>query len=109
MRNERGEVHTDGDEARAGSTPHVVRWILVISTLAAIVLLSAVWMFGAATQGDIEEEANVSNMVRDTEAADADRSDIDGVVSQDADRFAPATREDMIQNTEANPERTVEN
>jgi hypothetical protein len=103
------EQHSETDEARAGSTPHVVRWILGISLAAAIILLSAIWIIGAATQGDIEEEANVSQVIRDTQAADNDRSDIDGVVSQEADEFAPETPADVIQGTEDGPNRTIEN
>ena len=42
------EVHFETDEARGASTPNIVRWILAISLLAAIVLLSLIWMTGAA-------------------------------------------------------------
>ena len=47
------EVHVTDDEARGGSTPHIVRYILVISLLLAIAALSAIWIFGAlrAPQG----------------------------------------------------------
>jgi len=93
MRNEGGEFHSETDEARAGSTPHVVRWILGISLAAAIVLLSAIWIFGAATQDESETHASVS---RSIQAQEDDRSDIDGVVSQDADEFAPETPADAI-------------
>ena len=37
-------IHADVDEARAGSTPNIVRWVLVISLLAAIILLTAIWV-----------------------------------------------------------------
>lgn len=60
------EVHVETDEVRGGSTPHVVRWILVISLVAVIVLLSAVWIFGAASQGDIEEERTATEMIDDS-------------------------------------------
>ena len=42
------EIHIEDDAARAGSTQNTVRWILGISLLLAIVLLSAIWMSGAA-------------------------------------------------------------
>jgi hypothetical protein len=42
------EVHADVDEARAASTPNVVRWVLAISLFAAIVLLTVIWVTGAA-------------------------------------------------------------
>ena len=41
MHREGDEIHETTEEARAGSTPNIVRWILVISLLAAILLLSA--------------------------------------------------------------------
>jgi hypothetical protein len=41
------EVHLSTDEARSGRTPHIVRYILAISTLLIIVLLSAIWIIGA--------------------------------------------------------------
>jgi len=46
------EIHVETDEARAASTPNVVRWVLATSLLAAIVLLSAIWIFGALTADD---------------------------------------------------------
>jgi hypothetical protein len=55
------EVHIETDEARGGSTPNIVRWVLGVSLLAAIVLLSIIWMTGAATQGPAESEVNVTS------------------------------------------------
>ena len=43
------EVHADVEEARAASTPNVVRWVLAISLFAAIALLTVIWVTGAAT------------------------------------------------------------
>lgn len=107
MHDEGAEHHTETDEARAGSTPHIVRWVLGISLAAAIILLSAIWMFGAATQGDSEEHQNVSRRIQDQQ--DNRRSDIDGVVSQDADEFAPKTPADSIESSKTDTVRTVEN
>lgn len=42
------EVHVTTDEARGGNTPHIVRYILLISVVLAIVALSAIWMTGAS-------------------------------------------------------------
>jgi hypothetical protein len=42
------EVHVNTEEASGGSTPHIVRYILLISTLLVIIALSAIWMTGAA-------------------------------------------------------------
>jgi hypothetical protein len=49
MPTEGNEIHTDVDDARAASTPNVVRWVLLISLFAAIVLLTAIWVIGAAS------------------------------------------------------------
>lgn len=48
MERQGNEVHIQTDEARGGSTPHIVRYVLVISLLLVIVALSAIWMTGAA-------------------------------------------------------------
>jgi hypothetical protein len=63
------EIHSETDAARAGSTPNVVRWILAISLLAVIVLLSIVWITGALIQNDIEKEANVSAQIAEQRRA----------------------------------------
>jgi hypothetical protein len=81
------EVHRETDEARGGSTPHIVRWILGISLVATVVLLSAIWMIGAAMQGDNEDETSVSNMVQESEEVTDSGSDIDGVVVEGADEL----------------------
>jgi hypothetical protein len=41
------EVHVTTDEARGGDTPHIVRYVLMISLALVIVALSAIWMTGA--------------------------------------------------------------
>jgi hypothetical protein len=41
------EVHVQTDEARSGSTPHIVRYVLIIGLLLAIGALSAIWITGA--------------------------------------------------------------
>lgn len=38
------EVHLDDDEARSGSTPHVVRWMLIFGLLLAVLAMSAIWV-----------------------------------------------------------------
>jgi hypothetical protein len=42
------EVHIATDEARGANTPHIVRYILLISLVLAIVVLSTIWMIRAA-------------------------------------------------------------
>lgn len=41
------EVHISSDEARSGSTPHIVRYVLLVSLFLAIAALSAIWILGA--------------------------------------------------------------
>ncbi len=40
-------IHETTDEARAGTTPHIVRYVLGISLLLTIIALSAIWITGA--------------------------------------------------------------
>ena len=47
MQRQGEEVHVETDEARGGSTPHIVRYILAISLFLAIAALSLVWITGA--------------------------------------------------------------
>jgi hypothetical protein len=42
------EVHVTTSEASGGSTPHIVRYVLLISLVLAILALSAIWMTGAS-------------------------------------------------------------
>lgn len=92
MVREGDEVHIETDAARGGSSPHVVRWILILSTLAAIVLLSAIWIFGAASQGDVEEERTATGMIQSEESGD----DTDGLVIDDADEIEGAASESEV-------------
>ena len=54
MERQGDEVHIETNEARGGSTPHIVRYVLIISLLLAVGAMSLIWMTGAATteQGD---------------------------------------------------------
>jgi len=44
------EVHLNAQEARSGDTPHIVRYVLLISLLLAILAMSAIWITGALNQ-----------------------------------------------------------
>jgi hypothetical protein len=48
MERQGDEVHVTTDEARGAGTPHIARYILLISTLLVIIALSAIWMTGAS-------------------------------------------------------------
>lgn len=93
------ETHIETDEARGGSTPHIVRWILAISLLAAIVLLSIIWITGAATQGEAEGSANPRNKVLDEYGAGG------GILGADADKIEAPKASDTAPSGDA----TVEN
>lgn len=41
------EVHLDDDEARGGSTPQIVRYVLLISLALAVLAMSTVWIVRA--------------------------------------------------------------
>ena len=51
MERQGDEVHIETNDARGGSTPHIVRYVLIISLVLAIIAMSAIWMTGAATSG----------------------------------------------------------
>jgi len=36
-------IHVESEDARAGSTPHVVRYVLAISLILAVVALGVIW------------------------------------------------------------------
>lgn len=91
MAGEEDEVHKETDEARGGSTPRVVRWILGISMVGAIVLLSAIWIIGAALQGDRESRATAERAVERNSAAE-EGNDTDGIISDEFDEMETAPR-----------------
>jgi hypothetical protein len=63
------EVHVDDDAARAGSTPHIVRYILFFSLALAIVALSAIWITGAiGSDDDTGGNADTATAVREEAA-----------------------------------------
>lgn len=61
------EIHIRDTEATAASKEGVGRWVLIFSTLIAIVLLGGVALFGGLSQGDVEEEATVSGRIDSVE------------------------------------------
>ena len=85
MQDQDGEIHVETDEARGGSTPNIVRWILLIGLFAAIALLSIIWITGAATQSDEESEVSVNSM-----AGDGPGEGTDSIVGENADEIDAA-------------------
>jgi hypothetical protein len=57
MERQGDEVHIETDEARGGSTPHIVRYVLVISLVLAILALSLIWITGAVSRDTYPEPA----------------------------------------------------
>jgi hypothetical protein len=103
MRMAKNEPHFETDAARAGSSPNIVRWVLLVSLFAAIVLLSIVWITGAATQSDAEENVEVTSRAEDMDDERESIEDTDSIVGEDADQIEAADP------SQADPERTVEN
>lgn len=117
------EVHVSETEVSAGSKEGVVRWVLIIGTLLAVIALSAIWMFGAASQpeGD-SSEYNVSNEIAAEENAAAsddgepltpafgeDSGGTDASTAPDANQApdaVPSTSADPNQNPGTDPRRT---
>ena len=60
MERQGDEVHVETTEARGGSTPHIVRYVLVISLLLAIGALTLIWVTGAVTSDQPERNGEVS-------------------------------------------------
>lgn len=88
MHKEGEELHAEGDEARAGSTPNIVRWVLGISLLAAILLLSAIWIFGAATTDEEDRVATTTDRLENADEGDTTDSIVSG---EDEFEFGEAT------------------
>lgn len=44
------EVHVNEEEASAGSQPHIVRYVLGVSLLLVVLLMSAIWIFGSISR-----------------------------------------------------------
>ncbi len=45
--NRNEDIDLEKDRARAGSTPHIGRYVLAIGTLIAVVALSIIWISGS--------------------------------------------------------------
>ncbi len=97
MERQGDETHLNTNEARGGESTGVMRWVLGISLLLAIALLSAIWIFGAWSTDD------APNAPAGTEADIVDQSSgTDSIVSADADEINAATAEEL-------PADTIEN
>lgn len=92
MRREGDEVHAHMDEARAGSTENVVRWVLLFGLGGAILLLSIVWITGALSTSDVEDAATASGRIE----AQTDSNDAAVIVSDDAADIEGAPEDEEV-------------
>lgn len=90
MHTEGDEVHVDETEASGGEKSGHMRWVLGIGLLLAIGLLSLIWITGALSQGDVEEEATMSGEYASTAGAEEDDDGTDGVVTEAPDSMEPS-------------------
>jgi hypothetical protein len=87
------EIHIDSDEARAGSTNNVVRWVLIAGLLLVITAFTIIVMIGSASQSDQEDDVTLKVDAQDQSRAGGEN--IDGIVSEGADELPePATDSD---------------
>jgi len=54
------EVEVTTTEARGGETPHIVRYVLIISLVLAIAAMSVIWITGALSSAQPEKDGPVS-------------------------------------------------
>jgi hypothetical protein len=50
MERQGDEVHVSQEEASGGSRSHIVRYVLAVSLLLVVLLMSAIWIFGSVTR-----------------------------------------------------------
>ncbi|GGD30375.1 hypothetical protein [Croceicoccus pelagius] len=81
------EVDVSTTEARAGSTPHIVRYVLIISLVLAAAAMTIVWITGAATADDPVE----SGSERTSDPYNAAGEPVDGAASEVDETTQPMT------------------
>ena len=86
MRQDGDQIRVEGDEARAGSTPNVTRWVLAFGLIGAIVLLTAIWVIGAWSSD--QNTQTVDAQIRAEQKARGGAND--GIVSDHADEMRTA-------------------
>lgn len=83
-------IQVNDVEASGGSKEGVVRYVLVIGLVLAIGLLTLIWVTGALTQDEDEQDISVSSQIATEEAGES----TDGIVSDDADNMNVETDRD---------------
>ena len=65
------EVDLTTDEARGGSTPHIVRYVLLISLFLAAAAMTIAWVTGALTSDQARDNGAVTNQAVPPASGDA--------------------------------------
>ena len=111
MEDRDGEFHMETDEARGGSTPNIVRWVLGIGLLLAVIGMSLAWIIPSLNHGP--ETMNAQNVQGNMERnAAAQGTNTDSIVGENADKIrdtadspAASSNDDGAVPTVPNPEK----
>ena len=60
MERQGDEAHLTTTEASGGSTPHIVRYVLVISLFLAVAAMTLIWVTGALTSDQPNKQGPIS-------------------------------------------------
>ena len=82
------EIHIEDDEASGGEKTGHVRWILGLSLVGALALMSIIWITGAVSQGDTEEEATKSAVMQDAQDALDEGDSADSILMEPGEDIA---------------------
>ena len=103
-----GEIHMDTDEARGGSTPNIVRWVLGIGLLLAVIGMSLAWIIPSLNHGP--ETLASGNAPGNLPAATAAQgTGTDSIVGENADRIRDTADAPSANSADAPAQPTVDN
>ena len=92
LENRDGEIHVSDVEASGATKEGVGRWILLIGTLLAILLLSVVWIVPALMESDVNNQTDVSGQIREAREERAGE-DTDSIIEPDRTEAQPIENE----------------
>jgi hypothetical protein len=72
------EIHETAEEARAGATPNVTRWVLIFGLIGAIALLTIIWVTGALSSDQNNQTVNAQVRAAQNEARGSNTDSIVG-------------------------------
>jgi len=67
MERQGDEAHLTTTEASGGSTPHIVRYVLVISLFLAVAAMTLIWVTGALTSDQPNKQGPISGQATPSE------------------------------------------